>query len=210
MNFTQIIYNGAKVIVVTNNAAAYASAHEGASEYKVYAGLNSANLTSAIETLNNSITLGALIEEAAEGAIATKLADGFKTIHAGGGLVYNEEGSVLLISRRGKWDLPKGKLDDGETIEACAVRELEEETGIEFLTIVNKIGETWHIYNLKGKTVLKCTTWFKMTSPDKKTLIPQVIEDIHEVRWVAPKDLAPYLANTYQAIKDVFSKAGLA
>ncbi len=210
MNFTQIVYNGAKEIVITNNVSAYTSAHAGAGEYKVYSGLNSTNLIAAIDTLNNTITPGALIEEAAEDAIQTKVADKFDIIHAGGGLVYNDEGCVLMIFRRGKWDLPKGKLDPGETIEQCAVRELEEETGIEMLTIVNKITETWHIYNLKGKTVLKCTTWFKMTSTDKKTLIPQAIEDILEVHWVAPKDLAPYLGNTYQAIKDVFTKEGLA
>ncbi len=54
----------------------------------------------------------------------------FKPVTAAGGLVENEKGEVLLIFRRGKWDLPKGKLDPGETIEQCAVREVEEETGL--------------------------------------------------------------------------------
>jgi 8-oxo-dGTP pyrophosphatase MutT (NUDIX family) len=51
-------------------------------------------------------------------------------IKAGGGIVVNEQNEVLLIYRRGKWDLPKGKLDDGETIEECALREVKEETGL--------------------------------------------------------------------------------
>src|SRR5439155_18933695 len=50
-------------------------------------------------------------------------------IQAAGGFVHTDE-QLLLIFRRGKWDLPKGKLDEGETLEACAVREIQEETGV--------------------------------------------------------------------------------
>ena len=58
-------------------------------------------------------------------------------IKAGGGLVKNEKGEVLFMFRKGKWDLPKGKLDPGETMDACAVREVMEETGVSGLSIVN-------------------------------------------------------------------------
>src|SRR5438270_12966986 len=42
-------------------------------------------------------------------------------VRAAGGFVYDDD-YALLIFRRGKWDMAKGKLDDGENLEACAIR----------------------------------------------------------------------------------------
>ena len=67
-----------------------------------------------------------------------------RIIQAGGGLVLNEQNELLFIFRRGSWDLPKGKVDLGETIEACALREVEEETGVKNLTLVDFLGITQH------------------------------------------------------------------
>ena len=82
----------------------------------------------------------------------------FELIKAGGGLVKNSSGNILLMFRRGKWDLPKGKLDEGESIEECAIREVEEETGLHHLTIIKPLAITYHTYNLFGKHNLKLQT----------------------------------------------------
>ena len=80
----------------------------------------------------------------------------FKTVKAGGGLVKNPKGEFLLIFRRGKWDLPKGKLDAGETIEVCALREVQEETGVSGLKIVKKLPKTYHLFvNSNNEIILK-------------------------------------------------------
>ena len=93
-------------------------------------------------------------------------------IKAGGGYVLNSQRELLMIYRRGFWDLPKGKLDEGETIEECAVREVEEECGISQLSTQSKPFSTFHLYEEKGKAVVKESVWFKMTCADDNELIP--------------------------------------
>ena len=127
----------------------------------------------------------------------------FKEIEAAGGIVQNDKKELLFILRLGKWDLPKGKVEKGEDIETCAIREVEEETGAVNLTLKKKIGETYHTYNAYGKHFLKTTHWFYITCPSKQTLVPQTEEDIAEIKWVKPKDIKEPLANTYPSIKDI-------
>ena len=133
---------------------------------------------------------------------------------AAGGLVVNELGELLLMYRRGKWDLPKGHAEDGESIEETALREVEEETGVEGLKILAPIYPTeqlatYHTYRLKkGKRVLKETFWFLMECEGSPEFIPQTEEDIERVEWVDPADLKNYLDNTYQSIIEVIN-AGL-
>jgi 8-oxo-dGTP pyrophosphatase MutT (NUDIX family) len=131
-----------------------------------------------------------------------------KTIIAAGGLVTNEKDELLLIFRRGFWDLPKGKLDEGETIEACAVREVEEETGLVKVRLGKLVGVTCHEYfdEWKQRDVVKETHWFAMHVSGKQTLVPQQEEDIEEIKWVAQKDIADYLKNTYTNIVEIISK----
>jgi 8-oxo-dGTP pyrophosphatase MutT (NUDIX family) len=131
----------------------------------------------------------------------------FTIIKAGGGLVENEAHEVLLIHRRGKWDLPKGKLDPGETIEQCALREVREETGLQAASLGAFIMTTYHTYNDYGHEVLKESYWYRMQAAASEQLVPQTIEDIHEIRWVARKDLAPFMTETFPSVRDVL-KAG--
>lgn len=128
-------------------------------------------------------------------------------IQAGGGLIRNEKNDVLLIFRRNKWDLPKGKLDPGETIEECAIREVKEETGIKKVEIVNKITVTHHSYFQDGIEIIKETHWFQMHAPsiDNETLTPQLEEDIEKIEWVDPASLPTYLENSYETIRKVIS-----
>lgn len=108
----------------------------------------------------------------------------FQIIVAAGGCVFNSKGELLVIYRRKSWDLPKGKIDEGETPQIAAVREVQEETGVLNLSVSYEITQTWHTYRQK-KRILKHTYWYEMTTSDVN-LIPQLEEDIEEARWVQP------------------------
>lgn len=127
-------------------------------------------------------------------------------IVAAGGIVRNELGEILLQLRKGKWDLPKGKLDDGETIEECAVREVEEETGLKNVRIGELIGTTLHSYTEKGADFEKETFWYDMRVSGEQKLVPQIEEDILDLKWVKEPELSPYLKNTYDNIIDIIEK----
>lgn len=127
----------------------------------------------------------------------------FKLIKTGGGLLKNKAGEILLILRRGKWDLPKGKLDKGETLEECAVREVREETGLIQIEIGNEINTTYHTYIEFGKHILKESHWYMMLSKGNEPFKPQLEEDIIEIRWVKKEDLKNYKDNTFPTITSV-------
>ncbi len=128
---------------------------------------------------------------------------------ADGGLVFNEDHALLMIFRRGKWDLPKGKLDEGEDIEACSLREVCEETGLKNVTLDGKLCDSYHIYAQDGNQYLKHTSWYKMKGNITDKLKPQKEENILEARWVTEKEIGSYAARTYEAIRDVLKVAGL-
>jgi 8-oxo-dGTP pyrophosphatase MutT (NUDIX family) len=132
----------------------------------------------------------------------------FTIIQAGGGLVSNEKDEILMIFRRGKWDLPKGKLDKGETLEQCAVREVQEETSLQKITLQSPLIITYHTYHEATKFVLKESHWFAMTAKDQKKLIPQTEEDIHEIKWVSKNEIKKYMQQTFPSIIDVL-RAGV-
>ena len=111
----------------------------------------------------------------------------FKIIKAAGGLVHDENGQILMIYRRKSMDLPKGKLEKGESKREGAIREVEEETGIKNITITNKLLNTFHTYkDRKDRRVLKKTFWYDMSTQNQPTK-PQIEEDIEEVLWVDPQ-----------------------
>jgi 8-oxo-dGTP pyrophosphatase MutT (NUDIX family) len=128
----------------------------------------------------------------------------YTLIEAAGGLVYNHDNHLLMIFRNDKWDLPKGKLEAGETIEECAIREVEEECGMEELSIFNKLKSTYHTYKLNGKAILKCTYWFEMHSNYKSKLTPQLEEGITKLEWVSLSEVLSKLENSYGNIKELF------
>ena len=127
----------------------------------------------------------------------------FTIIIAAGGVVLNGKEDILIIFRRGKWDLPKGKIDEGESLEECAVREVEEETGITGIELKEKIITTYHTYTQFGKHILKESHWFKMKCNSEQKLVPQTEEDITDIKWVKQQDLKKYTSNTYQTILEV-------
>lgn len=108
----------------------------------------------------------------------------FRIIEAAGGVVNNPDGEILFIRRLGKWDLPKGKMEKGESREESAIREIEEETGLSDVELVRFINTTFHIYvERNGDKVLKCTHWFEMNFSGEDTSKPQIEEGITEVAW---------------------------
>lgn len=132
----------------------------------------------------------------------------FVFIQAAGGLVYTSDHQFLLIFRKGKWDLPKGKLDEGETLETCAVREVQEETGLSRATLEKPLCVTYHTYAEHGKNILKESHWYLMKAANKELLTPQSEEDIEKCEWIGADKLAPYMEDTHPSIIDVL-KAGV-
>ena len=120
---------------------------------------------------------------------------------AGGGKVYNEKGEILFIYRNDKWDLPKGKVDRKETIEAAALREVEEETGVKNLKIIKPLETTYHIFKRNGRHRIKITYWFEMKTSYTGKLQPEEIEGITKVEWLNQNQIQNALENSYANIK---------
>jgi 8-oxo-dGTP pyrophosphatase MutT (NUDIX family) len=132
----------------------------------------------------------------------------FSFIQAAGGFVYTPDHKILLIFRRGKWDLPKGKLDPGEDLVSCALREVKEETGLTNVQVEKPLTITYHTYHQYGEYILKESHWYVMRSKGQEVFTPQTDEDIEKCEWAALDKLASYMDNTHASIADVV-KAGV-
>ncbi len=131
----------------------------------------------------------------------------FHVVPAAGGLVLDAQGRGLFIFRRGYWDLPKGKIDAGESPQVAALREVEEETGLASPQIVAPLLTTWHTYRQGGKRILKPTHWFLMHS-NGGPLRLQHEEDIESAEWMAPEEfLSSPPGPAYASILDVVRAA---
>jgi 8-oxo-dGTP pyrophosphatase MutT (NUDIX family) len=128
----------------------------------------------------------------------------FKVIEAAGGIV-EKDGKLLLIYRRKVWDLPKGKIDEGETPEKCAVREVMEETGVK-TKIDQKIDKVWHTYVDRKKYILKKTHWFAMQCIDDSKMAPQKDEGIKKVEWMDMVEVRKALHDSYRSIRYVMQE----
>jgi len=127
----------------------------------------------------------------------------YKVVRAAGGVVRDKDMRILFIFRRGKWDLPKGKIDDEERRKHAALREVREETGLDNLFVIRKIDKTYHIYSEKNEHILKKTYWFEMAAINSEPLIPQADEDITDIRWFEPDKLDEVFANTYPLVANL-------
>lgn len=144
-----------------------------------------------------SITLGCLDKEACEEAIKKP----FKVIKAAGGVVIKGN-KTLLMFRRGIWDLPKGKLDDGESSRQGAAREVQEETGVQ-VSVSERICTTWHTYTLNESRILKRTKWYLMSVIDDSRMTPQADEDIEKLAWLDRRETQLALTNSFSSIRYV-------
>ncbi len=126
-------------------------------------------------------------------------------VQAAGGIVRNSQGKLLFIFRKGKWDLPKGKVDKGENLEETALREVQEETGVEGLLITGKAPITYHIFKRNYRIRLKETHWYFMTTSSNKKLIPESREGIVKAKWKGVKKTKKALKNSYANIANLLA-----
>lgn len=135
--------------------------------------------------------------------IQKEILKGFKLVVAGGGAVYNTDKELLLIKRHGKWDLPKGKLEPNESIELCAIREVEEECNVFGLELGRLIDITYHFFKTGSGWKIKQAYWYKMKSRDHSQAIPQKEEGIEKIKWIKPKKIDVEGINTFGSIREV-------
>lgn len=128
----------------------------------------------------------------------------FFVIKAAGGIV-TKGAKVLFISRFGKWDLPKGKFEKGESPEECAIREVQEECGIK-VKLGPSIGKTWHTYTQNRKSILKKTYWFAMENMNDSGMKPQKEEGIDDIKWMNHSEAKTALVNSYPSMRYLYKK----
>ena len=133
---------------------------------------------------------------------------GYDEVLSAGCLVTNDEGDQLWIERNGKWDLPKGKVEQGESLEDAAVREVAEETGISSVIITSELQQTYHTYEENGRAKLKTTFWFNALHDGGATRgLPQAEEGITDVQWLRVPIASAILNRTYSSIRGLVELA---
>ena len=163
-----------------------------------------------LQRLESEQIKGYVWESAAAEELLQALETRYAPMEAAGGLVTNPAGEILLMFRRGKWDLPKGKMDPGETPEDTALREVSEETGLHSIGITATLPDTWHAYSQDGRRILKRTHWYRMSFTGQELTVPQIEEDIIDIQWIRPENIARYLPYSYPNLRSVFRHAGYA
>ena len=130
----------------------------------------------------------------------------FKFVRAAGGIVVAPHGEVVMIRRSGHWDLPKGHIEPGESAEVCAVREIEEETGVKGAKITAFLCNTLHAYNVYGAWELKQTEWYLLTADSLVPLTPQRSEGIVSAEWCDERKRSRNMQTAYATVKQVFAR----
>ncbi|MFT5215963.1 MAG: ADP-ribose pyrophosphatase YjhB (NUDIX family) [Glaciecola sp.] len=170
--------------------------------YKTYP-LKYVDLPKVVRDLKRKAIEGVYLYHKNEDNLLKKFLKKFPNVIAGGGKVYNEKGKVLFIFRNDKWDLPKGRIENNETIEEGAIREVEEETGVKDLTITKPLEITYHIFKRNSRYKIKITHWFEMHTSYNGELRPEATEGITKVKWLGKKKQAKALNNSYANIREL-------
>ncbi len=194
----KIYYNHSLFILSdnTNMAPYYTNTHKYKSKKALYQYI--ANKLSATKTFTTFIY----------GKDLDTLADNFYSFfhikEAAGGLV-EQEGKILAIYKRGAWDLPKGHLDEGETLQECSLREVHEECGLSLkkLSIKHPLTTTRHIFLQQRRFTIKYTHWFLMEYTGQKPPKPESSEGIKEARWFTEEEIDFFISNTHPSIKEL-------
>lgn len=190
------IYIGSNVVVLatpSHNTATYSPTKT----------ITEADVISTLAALKHAHNECVLVQTANIDATLQHIKKHYEHVIAAGGVVENSKKEILLIHRRGYWDLPKGKLDKGEEIPACAIREVEEETGVTGLVLGEFLDQSYHIYDTYGSDAIKTTYWYTMSTATEQDLIPQAEEDIEAAIWVPINNITEYYDKTYATIRDI-------
>ena len=192
-----------RTVYFADRAVAFTAEAPGGAWYAVAAeacgGISRAKILNFLESYNSV----AVVSDDPDRAFAAFAAE-FTPVEAAGGVVVNDCGEWLMIHRNGRWDLPKGHLEAGESLAACAEREIAEETGI-VARVERPLCETLHAYWF-AKTArweLKRTHWFRLRSAGAGTPAPQTEEGIERVSWCAPAEREEYLRDAFPTIRRV-------
>lgn len=204
-----IYFRNRAIIICTKE---YASEHAGDKSSKTLSPSDNYELSalplmmeSATEIENLYITEN---EKYSQEEIYKQVTSHLQLINAGGGVITNSEGRYLMILRRGVWDLPKGKQEEGEDIALTAHREVLEEVGLD-CNPEKLMCVTHHIYRLNGTLVLKDTYWYSMVYSGTEAPVPQTEEQIEKCDWCSPEEVAFNLQNSYSSIVEVFASSGI-
>jgi len=189
----QKIFVGNKPIVLTTKV-------EPESDFKNYL-IDTVDINKVLHNLKKEKYKSIRLIDDNEEVLLKKFLRLLQNIVAGGGKVINSDGKILFIFRNGKWDLPKGKAEQKETIDQTALREVEEETGVKGLSITKPLEITYHIFKRNDQYFIKKTYWFEMFSDYIGDLKPQIKEGITKVKWVGPKKLKKVKKNIYANIE---------
>ena len=160
-----------------------------------------AKILKIIQSCNRLAVLSSQPQEA-----FARFARDFKLVGAAGGVVTNPEGEILMMQRRGRWDLPKGHIEPAEPSTCCALREVAEETGITRNRLGELICETYHAYDIYGHWELKRTEWYAMYSDGSEPPVPQHEEGIDTVQWIPRDKVGECLQKSYSTIREVMSR----
>ena len=160
-------------------------------------------LLDVFENLNEIKTLYILHEN--EDQLFEIIKSCFTIVEAAGGVVRRNDGRILAIFRRGKWDLPKGKVEKGEFYKQTAIREVQEECGLTQLELGKKLTETYHVYYENDKKILKRTIWYEMQLLTDENPVLQTEEGITDYKWLDYNNISDIMKNTYESLKDIFT-----
>jgi len=192
--------------VFVNNASIHLSTQSFISEEFISIPIRKANFTEIILQLQKDPSLKFHLFHRKEEKLLSILHKKIPVVVAGGGKVYNKENQILFIKRNGFWDLAKGKAEKNESIEETALREVEEETGVQNLEITRFLMKTYHVYKSHGRFKLKLTYWFEMKTDFSGALYPQSEESITKVKWKSNAKVNKALKNTYGTITQLFGR----
>lgn len=186
-----------------NKALAFVSANPASDAPSLRAGSGSElNPAKLLQKFDNSNILYVVCDD--PDRTLEEFCDTFRRVEAAGGVVENPAGEVLLMRRRGWWDLPKGHVEKDESHPQTALREVEEETGLHGVQLGTPLGTTQHFYQMHGRWEMKRTWWYAMRYEGEAAPVPQTEEDITEIHWMRGEELWRAVASSYGTIREVF------
>lgn len=194
----KLFYNNRKVVVLEN-----CENHDFQLDTKVYNYINPSDLIITVRAFMKNIEIQTLFIVASKKVdeVFSILKSIYNYVSAAGGIVRNSNNELLFIYRFNKWDLPKGHVEEGETHDQTAYREVIEETSVKELVLDKYLGSTFHIYYMSNKWCIKETHYYLMFTNSNEKLIPQLSEAIVDARWVGKSNIIDVLDKSYASIQ---------